>query len=57
MGNASTLFDKGQRGFMLRGNGHNSEIPKPHNIVTTNGDVQTNEQAQVYVFSFSIQKL
>ena len=56
MDNASTLFDKGQRGFMLIRNGHNSGIPKPHNIVTANGDVQTNEQAQVYVFLFPSEK-
>ena len=63
MGDASTLFDKGQGkrrertrgrlhcnahadqiGFMLRRNGHNSEIQKKTTtVVTANGDVQTKE--------------
>ena len=49
MGNASTLFEKA-RGARIRGRFRQD----PTTVVTANGEVQTNEEAQVYVHDLDL---
>ena len=49
MGNASTLFEKA-RGVRIRGRFRQD----PTMVVTANGEVQTNEEAQVYVHDLDL---
>ena len=43
-----------QEWFKIRWNGYFAEIQNPTTVVTANGEVQTNEEAQVYVHDFDL---